>query len=277
MPMALHLNYLLTMKKFKDKVVWITGASSGIGEALVYALSDAGAKLIISARNQDELYRVKMNCTKNIINIHVLTLDLAQHDAIQQKTEAALNIYGYVDFIFHNGGISQRAKAVDTSWEVDKQLMDVNYFGAIYLTKAILPNMIARQSGHIVVVSSLVGKFGTPLRSGYSASKHALHGFFDSFRAEVFEDNIHVTIICPGFIKTNLTYSALLGDGSKQNKMDKAQEQGMLPETFAKKALNAVSKKKLEVYIGKKETLVVQIKRFLPGYFAKFIRKVKVT
>lgn len=265
------------MKKFKDKIVWITGASSGIGEALVYELSNAGAKLIISARNHDELYRVKMNCPKNIINIHVLPLDLSEHQTLTQKAEEALNIYGHIDFIIHNGGISQRAKATDTSWEVDKQIMDVNYFGAVFLSKAVLPSMITRKSGHLVVISSLVGKFGTPLRSGYSASKHALHGFFDSLRAEVFEDNIKITIVCPGFIKTNLTFSALLGDGSKQNKMDKAQENGMLPETFAKKAVEAIAKEKLEVYIGKKETYAIHIKRFLPSYFARFIRKVKVT
>ncbi|MGB1217121.1 MAG: SDR family NAD(P)-dependent oxidoreductase, partial [Saprospiraceae bacterium] len=163
---------------------------------------------------------------------------------------------------------------------VDKKLMDVNYMGTIALSKAVLPSMMKHHIGHIATVTSLVGKFGSPYRSSYAASKHALHGFFDSLRAELtirgFED-IHITLICPGYIKTNITYNALTKDGSPQDSMDEAQANGMPAQIFAKKCLKAISKKKQEVNIGQKERFGVLLKRFFPSVFARFIAKVKVT
>lgn len=260
----------------KNKVVWITGASSGIGEALVYAFNAMGARLIISARNRDELFRVKANC-KDQINVHVLSLDLADSLALPSKAEDATRIYGNIDILINNGGISQRSLALDTDFVTEQRLMSVNFWGTVILSKAVLPQMLARGEGDIVCVSSLVGKFGTRFRSAYSASKHALHGYFDSLRIEIDNPNVHILVACPGFIKTNVTINALTADGSAQGTMDDAQANGMAPEVCAQEIIKAITAKKDEVYIGGKETKGVLLKRFFPKLFSKIIRKAKVT
>ncbi len=258
----------------KDKIIWITGASSGIGEALVYALNALGAKLIISSRNRDELFRVKAKCVDQI-NVHVLSLDLANHDDLAKKAVDAIRIYGKIDILINSGGVSQRGLAIETNLQTEQRIMDVNFWGTVILSKTVLPQMLAQGSGHLVCVSSLVGKFGTPLRSAYSASKHALHGYFDSLRAETSE-NINITIVCPGFIKTKVTINALTANGDAQGTMDDAQANGMQPEVCAQKIIQAITAKKQEVYIGGKETKGVLLKRFLPKLFAKIIRSAKV-
>src|SRR6218665_3235185 len=206
------------MGSLQDKVIWVTGDSSGIGEALTYALAGKGARLILSARRKEELERVKGNCpAATQPNIRVLPLDLTKSETLRLSTEEAIQGFGHVDILVNNGGISQRGFAKDTLVEVDRKIMEVNYFGAITLTKYILPHFAQRKGGHFVTISSVTGIFGTPYRSGYAASKHALHGFFDSLRAELWKDfgkAITVTMICPGFIHTPITLSAVTGDGS---------------------------------------------------------------
>lgn len=260
----------------KNKVVWITGASSGIGEALAVHLSQSGAKLILSARRENELRRVQKSCTNSGTHL-ILPLDLARPEAFTPAVQRAISLYGHVDILINNGGISQRALAKDTLLAVDLRLMEINYLGTVGLTKALLPGMIERQAGQIVVITSLVGKFGTPMRSGYAASKHALHGFFDSLRAEVYADGIAVTIVCPGFVKTNISFNALTAGGTLQNKMDDAQANGISPERCARKIIRAVKNRKSEVYIGGKERYAVYLKRFFPGLFNRIIRTAKVT
>jgi dehydrogenase/reductase SDR family protein 7B len=260
----------------KNKVVWITGASSGIGEALVYAYNQLGAKLIISARNQTELQRVKSAC-QTPENIEILVLDLADGNALPTKAEEAIRIFGQINVLINSGGISQRSLALETSNEVEQQLMDVNFWGTVMLSKSILPHLINNGGGSIVAVSSLVGKFGTRFRSAYAASKHALHGYFDSLRIELAGTNIHIMLACPGFIKTKVTINALTADGSAQGTMDSAQENGMLPEDCAKKIIKAIHAQKEEFYIGGRETYGVLLKRFVPGIFSKIIQKVRVT
>lgn len=261
----------------KNQIVWITGASSGIGEALVYAYHKLGAKLIISSRNKDKLYDVKSRCKGNPTDIHVLPLDLEQTDSLAAVAAQALKIYGKIDVVIHSGGISQRSLAMDTELSVNERLMNVNYFGTVALSQALLPAMIQKGGGHVVVISSLVGKFGTPLRSGYAASKHALHGYFDSLRAELYQQNIKITIVCPGFIKTQVSVNALVGDGSAQNSMDDAQAQGMPAEKCAQEIIAALTKGKEEVYIGGKEVYGVMLKRFFPKLFSNLLRRAKVT
>ncbi len=261
----------------KDQVIWITGASSGIGEALAKRLSRTGAKLILSARDRDELFRVKQSCDGNPLNIHVHPLDLGQTDSLAAKAAEAERMYGRIDMIIHSGGVSQRSPALETRLEVARKIMDVNFWGTVALTQAVLPGMIARKSGHVVVISSLVGKFGTRLRSAYSASKHALHGYFDSLRCEISEPGVRITLVCPGFIRTRLSYNALTAQGDPQNKMDQAQENGMSPEECAGKILEAIRAGREEVLIGGKETYAVLFKRLLPGLFSKKIRQAKVT
>ncbi len=262
--------------KLSNKIIWITGASSGIGEALAVELAKAKNKLILSARRENELNRVKSECEADSSDIQILTLDLADSGSLKGKTEAAINFYGAIDLIIHNGGISQRFLAADTEVSVDRRIMEVNYFGTIEITKHLLPYFKKQGRGHLAIVSSLVGKFGTPYRSGYAASKHALHGFFDSLRTEVHDENIKVTMICPGFIRTNVSINALTEKGEKLNQMDQAQANGMPVDKFSRKMIRAIEKDKSEVYIGGKEKYGVLVKRFLPSLFNILVRKASV-
>lgn len=263
---------------FYQKRIWITGASSGIGEALAYACAAQGAQLVLSARQQEVLETVAEKARKmGAASVLVQALDLAQHDAIPGLAAQVLQKVGKVDILIHCGGISQRGKALDTALAVDKRLMDVNYFGTVALTKAVLPSMLTHQLGHIVVVTSLTGKFGSPLRSAYAASKHALHGFFDSLRAELVDSPIQVTLVCPGFVRTKVSINALTGSGKAQGTMDSATEKGLSAEEAARRTLRAIKNGKEEVWFGGKEVLGVYLKRFFPAYFSKVIRRAKVT
>jgi dehydrogenase/reductase SDR family protein 7B len=258
------------------KKVWITGASSGIGEALAYAFARRGAELILSSRKKPDLERVAAQC-KGAKATHIFPLDVALHETAAVTAQEVLEQVGTVDVLINNAGISQRSLVAETSLEIDKRIMDVNFFGAVMLTKAVLPAMIAQGSGHIIAMSSLTGKFGTPLRSAYAASKHALHGYYDSLRAEVHDQGLQVMLVCPGFVKTQVSVNALTADGTKQNKMDDAQENGMLPEVLAEKIIRAMQRGKMEAYFGGKEILGIYLKRFFPRLFARIIRKAKVT
>lgn len=265
------------MASLANKVIWITGASSGIGEALAYELAKKQARLILSARRKEELERVKGNCIAEAqANVRILPLDLEKQSTLKLSTEAAIQIFGHIDILINNGGISQRSLIAETSLDVDRRIMEVNYFGAVTLTKYLLPHFIAKKQGHFVNVSSVTGKLGTPFRSAYAASKHALHGFFDAVRAEHYKDNINVTMICPGFIHTPITLSALTADGSPLQKMDEAQYKGKPADWCARKIVAAIEKKKEEVYIGGREVFAVYVKRFFPSLFSKLIRNVPV-
>lgn len=255
------------------KTVWITGASSGIGEALAYAFSELSYHVILSARRPKELQRVKDNCSKNAAGVSIVPLDLANHSEIEQIAQAVIEEHQRVDVLINNGGISQRSRVLETSIETEKRIMDVNFFGTIVLTKSVLPYMVAQKSGHIIVISSLTGKFGTALRSSYAASKHALHGYFDSLRSEVWTDNVKVLLVCPGFVKTQISINALLGDGQKQNQMDTGQANGMLPQQVAQKIIRAMRKNKEEIVVGRGEVIGVYLKRFFPKIFSNMIKK----
>ena len=196
------------MYKLSGKVVWLTGASSGIGEAVAYELAKKGAKLILSARRTEELERVKGNCAAAAQqHIKILPVDLAQPETLQLSAGVAIQLFGHIDILINNGGISQRSLAKDTLMDVDRKIMEVDYFGSIALTKYLLPHFIQRKGGHYVTVTSVAGVIGVPSRTGYSAAKHALHGFFDSLRAEVWNDNILVTLVVPDRKSTRLNSS----------------------------------------------------------------------
>lgn len=261
----------------QKKVVWITGASSGIGEALAYEFNKKGTHLILSARRKEELERVKNNCTDAENSVKILQLDLSETETFKKKAEEAAGLFGGVDMLVNNGGISQRAYAVESSMETIRRLMEINFFGSIGLTKAVLPGMIEQQSGHVVVISSVMGKLGTRHRSAYAASKHALHGWFDCLRQEMYEHNIDVTLVCPGFVKTNITVNALTAEGGRYKKMEDAQKNAMTAEEFARKLLPKLARKKEEVYIGGYEILAVYMKRLFPGLLNRILKRAKVT
>ncbi len=265
------------MITFKDKVVWITGASSGIGEALAYQSAKAGARLVLSARRENELERVKSNCQMPDEDILIVPLDLADHDQMEQKVDRVMAHFGKIDILINNGGVSQRSLIVDTAFSVYKKLVDVDYLGTVALSKAVLPVFVKQKSGHFGVITSLMAKFASPLRSGYCGAKHALHGFFDALRMEHHDDNIKVTLICPGYVHTNISRNAMTADGTAQNTMDAATGSGMSPEDCALKIISAIEKEKMEVLIGGKETFAVYIKRFFPKLLHSIVRKAAVT
>ena len=277
--------------EYRGKVIWITGASSGIGEALAHALHKKGVKLILSARRVDELERVKSECLKGDTgtkatgttratdkkatntgakstdknpaqnSIAILPLDLSQPDTFVEKTTQAINAFGHVDMLINNGGMGQRAKAIEAQMDTIRRVMEVNFFGTVGLTQAIAPHMTERGHGSIVVISSVMGKIGTAWRSTYAASKHALHGFFDSMRHEVSDQGIDITLVCPGFVSTDITKHALLADGSTFGKIGRGQMDGMPADQFAETMLAKLGRGKKEIFIGGKEVYAVYLKR----------------
>lgn len=262
------------MRSLSNKVIWITGASSGIGEALAIALSKKGARLILSARRADELERVRQLCAP--AEVRLVPLDLTATDTLDEKTRVALACFGHIDTLVNNGGISQRSFVQETDMSVYRQIMEVNFFGGIALTRNLVSHFMSRNQGQFVVISSVAGKYGAPFRSGYAASKHALHGFYDALRAEYWKNNVKVVMVCPGIVRTPISFSALKGDGSKNNQMDDLQSKGMAVEKCAAAIVRAMENEREEVYIGGKEIILVYVKRFFPSLFSKIIRKVVV-
>ncbi|TLP77596.1 SDR family oxidoreductase [Maribacter sp. ACAM166] len=263
------------MESIDDRVIWITGGSSGIGEALVYQLNSLGCRIILSARRENTLTDVKYNC-KFPDKAIILPLDLTDFKSLNAITKKAIKIYGKIDILINNGGLSQRSLISETKFEVYQQMIDVNYLGTINITKQLLPYFIAKKSGHFVTITSLMGKFSSPYRSGYCGAKHALHGFFDALRMEHEKDNIDVTLICPGFIQTNVAKNALTGDGSALQKEDNATVNGMPVKICAQKIIAAIKKKKFETYIGGKEKYAIYLKRFFPKLLHKIVLKSNV-
>lgn len=257
------------------KTIWITGASSGIGEHCAYLFAKNNFNIIITALEEDKLNLVKEKCESFGSKCLVLPYDLTDLSNLDNLAEKALNFTGRIDILYNNAGISQRGLSGETDFEVDKKIMNVNYFAPVKLTKILLPKMISQGGGTIAVTTSIAGRFGFPLRSAYSASKHALYGFFETLHAEYFDKNIRVVIVCPGRVQTNISLYALDKDGKQHGKLDKGQATGMEVDKAAKKIYKAIIKQKPEVLIGKKELLMVYIKRFFPAISRKLVRKIK--
>ena len=262
----------------KNGVYWITGASSGIGEALAQQAYADGGKVILSARNEKKLEEI---CREwpDPERYMILPLDMQDHQQISGAVEKAWNRWEHLDVLINNAGISQRSEASQTDYEVMKTIMDVNYLGAAWLTRCILPYMIRQKSGAIGAVSSVAGKFATPLRSSYSASKMALQGYFDGLRAEVHRHGISVSLIVPGFVKTSISINALEGSGKKHEKMDPNQAAGISSEKAAKIILNGMIREKREIYLGIKPKvhLALFLSRVIPGLLARMLRSANVT
>ena len=262
----------MTHSKFENKVVWITGASSGIGEALAKHFAAKKSRLVLSARRESELNRVAGLCS-GAQSVVVLPLDLAKPDSMADAVRTMIAREGYVDVMVHNAGVSQRAFAADTAYEVDELIMRTNYLSPVALTKALLPSMRARRQGYFIVVSSVLGKLGLPGRSAYCASKHALHGFFDTLRAEVANENIHVTVVVPGWVQTNVSINALTGNGAPQQRMDSATATGFTPEVCAARIMAAAEKNQAELnVVALKENGVLYLQRVAPWLVRRLTR-----
>ncbi len=260
---------------FSGKTAWITGASSGIGEALAKRLAAMGAAVIISSFDIPELLRVLKEIKDAGGNASVLPFDLSDPSEVEKAADTVLSEHPKLDMLFNNGGVSQRTTALDTPIEVDRKLMEINYFSGVILTKKILPRMIRQGGGHIIATSSISGLFGFPLRSAYAASKHALHGFYESVWTEYADKNIRTTVVCPGRVRTNISMHALGKDGLPHGKMDAGQVQGISPGKSARLILRAVMKNRHVALVGGKELLLARIKIYLPWLFYKLVRKIK--
>ncbi len=264
--------FTFTLMNFTGKVVWITGASSGIGEALALVLNKRGAKLILSARRENVLLEVKEKCSFPE-NVKILPLDLVDITSFEEKTKQAIACFGGIDVLINNGGISQRSTVAETPLEIDRKIMEVNYFGNIALSKTLLPHFHQQKSGYFVVISSLSGKFGFFLRSAYAASKHALVGFYESLRLEEEKNNIKVSLVFPGLIKTNISVNALDKDGKSSNEMDNNQAKGTTAKECALQIIKGLEKEQHDIAAGGSELKALKLKRFFPKLFYKIIRK----
>lgn len=261
------------MSSLQNKVIWITGASSGIGEALVYECAKQNAKIILSARRESELVRVAKAANLNSSNFLILPFDLSDTTQVKELAQQVVSTFGRIDILINNGGQSQRAEAIDTSTETERTLFEINFFSAVNLSKAVLLFMLKNKSGKIVVISSIAGKFGFYLRSSYSAAKHALHGYFESLRLEVEKKGVSVLLVCPGKVKTNVSLNAAVSGGNSHNKMDASHENAMSAQECAQQIIDGILNDKEEIFIGGKELLAVKVKRFFPKLFGKIIRK----
>lgn len=265
------------MNNFTDKVVWITGASSGIGEALAYEWGESGARLILSSNEPDELNRVVEECRRRNYQAVSLFLDLADTASMAQKAAEAQGLWGCVDILVNNGGISQRSMAKDTLIEVDRKIMEIDYFGHIALTKAVLPHMTGRGSGHIVVTTSVAGLIALPLRSAYCAAKHALHGFFETLRAEVYDEGIRVTLAAPSAVRTEISIKALTENGGRFKRMDSQIDKGITPAQCARAIVRATAQKKALIVLGKGQgKWGVYVYRYFPGLYRILVRRAEV-
>lgn len=262
--------------KIDNKIVWITGASNGIGKQLAIDFAKHNCKLILSSRSREKLEQVQKECKDFSPAVEILPLDLGETESLKQAARTVVSIFGKIDILINCGGISQRSLIMDTDISVDRRIMEIDYLGTVALSKALLPHFIENKSGLYIVISSVMGKYGSPYRSGYCGAKHALHGFFDVLRMEHEKDGIKVTIVCPGFVNTDVTRNAVTGDGSLYGQQDEKTENGLSVEEFSKRMIRSVEKEKWEVYIGGAEAKAVYIKRFFPKLLHKIVMKSRV-
>lgn len=261
----------------QDAVVVITGASSGLGKECARVFHAAGARLVLCGRDAARLQQVVQELTENSTQTQTYTpsivvFDLADTETVDRAAEEILRCYGQVDVLINNAGISYRGNILDTHLSVQRNVMETNYFGPIALTQALLPSMVRRRSGHIVVISSVQGKIAIPYRSAYAASKHATQGYFDCLRAEIERYGIPVTVVSPGYIRTNLSVNAVTGDGSKYGVLDKTTAMGWDPVDVAQKVLKAVRHKSKDVVLaGPLPTLAIYLRTLWPALFFKLM------
>jgi short-subunit dehydrogenase len=256
------------MGYFTGKRVWITGASSGIGEGLAREFAAQGARVILSARSADRLEEI----ASELKEARVLPLDLSDLSSLSEKAQTALSYWGGLDIMVHNGGIGQRSTALNTPFENTRRIMDVNFLSTTILTREILPAMRENSIGQFLIISSLMGKFGAPGRSSYAASKHALQGYYEALRAEEWNYGIRVTIAVPGYVQTSISRHALEPDGSEHGKLDPGQEKGMPTDACARVLLKALEKQTDEVLVGGPEKYSVLLKRWAPAILTRILR-----
>ncbi len=258
----------------QNKTVWITGAASGIGKALAIGYSKKKAIVILSDRDRENLQAVVNECEKLGAKAVFAPFDLAKTDEIEKAVAEVLKEHPKINILISNGGISQRSYAIETPIEIDRKILEINFFGAITLTKALLPALIADGGGNISVTSSMTGKFGFPLRTAYCASKHAVQGYFEALRAELYDKKVRVTIVSPGRVYTNISVNAIDKDGNKHGELDPGQAKGISAEKCAHKIMKAINRNKKELWVGGSEILMIYIRKYLSPLFHVLVRKI---
>lgn len=258
------------MTQLHGKTVWLTGASSGIGLALAQQLAAKGATLILSARNEQKLQQLANELPGQHL---VLPLDLAKPEEATAQAEQFLRDK-QVDVLINNAGVSQRSLALDTEFNVYRELMEINYFAVVALSKLVAPKLVSQGGGHIVTVSSVAGKIATKRRSGYSGSKYAVIGFMDALRAELADKQVHCLTVCPGFVHTQIAHNALVGDGSKLGHADPDNAGGISAESCAQTIIKAIESNKDEIIVGKGLSKIAPLlQRLSPGLVRRLIAK----
>lgn len=257
-------------QRFLNRVVWITGASSGIGASLARAFAAEGAAVILSARRAERLEALRAALPRPD-DVLVLPLDVSDGAAIEQAAEQAEAWRGRVDLLINNAGVSQRSLVEETEMDTVRWVMEINYFGVVHLTRRVLPGMLARGGGHIVNISSVAGYVATPMRSVYASSKHALRAYSDALRAEVSGRGVDVTVICPGYIRTDISKSAVTGDGTPKGEHDKVLLGGLDPDDAARQMLDGIRRRRNEFNVGGREIFAIYIQRFFPRLLARFV------
>lgn len=257
---------------WKGKKVWIIGASSGIGQGLALAFNQVGAFVILSSRNSDRLQQTQALLAAPDSS-DIIPLDLSAPSSIQNGIENFQARHSSIDLLIHSGGISQRAIAEETSIATTKQIFESNFFGQIPITLFAVKMMKQQGSGKIVVITSFTGKWGFYLRSSYAASKHALHGYYESLRMEVEGHGIQIQLVTPGFIATDISKNAIDGNGKSTGEMDENQANGLSVEACSKQIIQGIEKGRLEFGVGGKEKLGLWINRHFPRLFQKILRK----
>lgn len=253
----------------KGKVVIVTGASSGIGEACVKTYASKGSKVVMAARSLDKLNALEATLKAEGKEVFAVKADVSKEEDCKDLVEQAVNRYGQIDILINNAGISMRAAFKDVDLAVLKNLMDVNFWGTVYCTKYALPYLL-KTKGSVVGVSSIAGFVGLPARSGYSSSKWAMQGFLNTLRIEHLKDGLHVLVAAPGFTASNVRFSALTADGSKQGETPRKEEKMMSSEEVANHIYNAVRKRKRTLVLTFVEgKLTVFLSKWLPKLLDK--------
>ncbi|CAG5134015.1 unnamed protein product [Candidula unifasciata] len=254
--LALYAKFGNQPASLKGKVVWITGASSGIGEYIALCLAEAGCRLVLSARREQLLEKVKERClliSKGKLSeddIMVFPLDVVDYESHKPAVQNVLEKFNKIDILINNAGKSQRSPWVDVELCVDRELFEINVLGSVSLTQHVLPHMMERKQGHIVVMSSIAGLIGAPHSRSYTGAKHALHGYFDCLRTEMIEHKIDVTILCPGPVHSNLFIEAATGKkGEMMGKADNLKDKKMMTDRCAYLSCVAIANKQFEAWI----------------------------
>lgn len=256
--------------ELRDAVVWVTGASDGIGRALVAPLIEHGARVVVTARRPAPLQALVEEFGAE--NVAAVPADLMDTDGLAALHDRACLAFGPIDVLVNNAGRSQRATALDTSMEEVRGLMELNFMVPVELTKFAAPGMVKRRRGHIVIVSSVAGYVSTPQRSTYNASKFAVRGWFDALRAELHGTGVGVSVVVPGYIRTGISRAAI---GSEQRDGDRPDpvDSGLPPERCADVIVKAIVHNRAEVHVGGKELAAIHLSRLLPGVVRRIAHK----